>query len=142
MTMQRDPRQAPRDAGPGSDSDPHPAQNDTYGGPTVVPYGLSGFTAGMEDAPWEEAGQHYHRAFEGGQSAPGRRWEEAEPGIRYAHEMRADAWRRGRTWSEVEPGLRSSYSEWSRERGYSADDGAWDRVKEDAHICWDLDRRS
>lgn len=142
MTTHRDARQAPLDAGPGSDSDPHPHQRDTYGEPTVVPYGLSGFTEGMQDAPWEEAAPHYRRVFEEQQGVSGRRWEEAEPGIRYAHEMRADAERRGRSWSEVEPDLRSSYSDWSRERGYSTDDGAWERVKTDAHVCWDLDRKS
>ena len=60
------------------------------------------------------------RAWEQRYGHRGGRWEEHEPGYRYAWEMRNDARYRNRSWTEAEPELRRDW-----ETRYH--DRPWDR---------------
>ena len=136
MTSDINQREAAQAPGPGSDTDPTGDVANVYK-QTTVPVGLTGFTAGLADAPWDEAGSHYRREFEEAHGASGRRWEEVEPGYRYAHEQGRETRFRDQSWSEAESDLRSGYSDWSRQRGYDHDESAWDRAKETVRSVWE-----
>ena len=91
---------------------------------------------------WDEVSSNYRAEWQQRHGASGRRWEDVEPGYRYAHEMRSDPRYRDRNWSDVESDLQSGYSDWSRGRGYRHDDGgAWARLREDVREAWEERRR-
>ena len=139
METQREKIEAAQTTSRGSTTDPTGEQRNAYE-PTEVPVGLTGFTAGLTDSPWEDAGPRYREDFEKQHGSSGRRWEDVEPGYRYAHEMSGNERHRGREWNEVEPDLRSGYGDWSRERGYQQDESAWERMKDDVRSVWDRRR--
>lgn len=140
MTNYNEKIEAAQAPGRGSTTDPTGDQRNAYE-PTTVPFGLSGFTAGLDESPWEDAGPAYRQQFEQRHGGSGRRWEEAEPGYRYAHEMNRHPDHQGRDWSEAEPSLRSRYDEWCRECGYQQQESGWDRAKDDVRDAWELVRR-
>lgn len=122
--------------GDGASSMTGTSQGDTHTYPTTtVPTGLSGFTAG-----WDEAAPAYRQEFEQRAQGSGRRWEEAEPAHRYGHTVVQHERYQGREWQDAEPELRQGYSEWSREQGHSHDDTAWETAKDDVRSIWDRAR--
>jgi len=108
--------------------------------PTVVPYGLTGFTAGLQEMPWDEAQPTYRQDFEQRHGASGRSWQEVEPVYRFGHEMRSDPRFASGSWDEAEPQLRVIYVTWRREAGYGDDDGdddtAWSRSRDHMREVW------
>lgn len=93
-----------------------------------------GATSGL--APWAATASRYHQQWQQQHSGSGARWEEAEPGYRYGHEMAVDPRYQGQQWDEVESNLGTEYRNWSRGRGYS-DGGEWERVRRQARDAWD-----
>ena len=88
---------------------------------------------------WNDVRDTWRQGWEQRYGSSGRRWQDAEPGYHYAHEMSNDARFRGRAWSEVEPELRSGYGDWSRQRGYADVPGedAWQRLHQDVREGWE-----
>ena len=99
----------------------------------------------VEVAPWDQARNRYRQDWETRREPSGGRWEDAEPGYRYGHEMRNDPRYKGRDWNEVESDLRSDYGGWSRRHGYGReqedDDSAWERLKRNVREAWGGGRR-
>jgi uncharacterized protein (TIGR02271 family) len=91
---------------------------------------------------WDEVGSTYRQEWERRYGTSGMRWHDVEPYRRYGYEMGHDPRYRSGEWSEVEPRLRSDYAEWSRSRGYTPDESAWDRLKDQAREAWEETRQS
>ena len=102
----------------------------------------TGLAANAPSGSWSGVAARYRQHWQSRQDADGGRWEDAEPGYRYGHEMASDARYRGREWNDVETDLRSGYAGWSRnqDRPEAEDDGAWERVKGMARDGWDTVR--
>jgi len=89
---------------------------------------------------WDEVRDQRRQAWEQRSGGSGGRWQDVEAGHHYAHEMSADPRYQGRSWSEVEPELQSGYSDWSRNRGYMADDDGWARLHREVENAWEGSR--
>lgn len=88
----------------------------------------------------EETASGYRQSWQMRAGGSGGRWDDAEPGYRYGHEMAGDTRYEGREWTDAESDLRGGYGDWSRERGYHRDDGGenvWERIKDGAKEAWD-----
>jgi uncharacterized protein (TIGR02271 family) len=90
---------------------------------------------------WDDVRDERRRVWEQRAGSSGGRWQDVESGHHYAHEMSADPRYRGRSWSEVEPELRSGYGDWSRSRGYMADDDPWARLHREVEEAWEQSRQ-
>ena len=108
----------------------------TAGTYTGAATGTTGATASGTRG-WDETGSTYRQNWEQQYGTSGRRWDDAEPGYRYGHEMASEERYRGREWNDAETDLRSGYSSWAQGRGYRASEGGWDRVREGAREAWD-----
>ena len=91
---------------------------------------------------WDEASSAYQQDWQSRSGSAGGRWEDAEPGYRYGHEMAGEERYSGREFSDAEADLRGGYSDWSRERGYHREDGGegenvWDRIKDGVKDAWE-----
>jgi uncharacterized protein (TIGR02271 family) len=82
---------------------------------------------------WEQAMPTYRQRWQERYGSSGSRWEDAEPGYRYGHEMRGRSEYRGRPWNEVEPELQR---DWSRRNPTSP----WERAKESVRETWENTR--
>ena len=111
------------------------ATSDTHTTTTETTTRSAGATSGTPT--WDTAGTTYRQNFAQRHASSGRRWEDAEPGYRFGHEMAADTRYRGREWNDAESSLRGEYDTWSRNQGYQQDEGGWDRVKDHAREAWD-----
>jgi len=60
----------------------------------------------------------------------GDRWDDAEPGYRYGHEMRSRPEYRGRTWTEVEPEFQRDWTQ--RNPGKP-----WDKASRSIRETWE-----
>ena len=99
--------------------------------------GARGATGGTSTRGWNDVSSTYRQNWESRYGTRGGRWEDYEPGYRYAYEMRNDPRYRGRRWNEVEADLRSGYSDWSRRQGYRDEPNAWERFKDNVHESWE-----
>ena len=90
---------------------------------------------------WDAVRDERRQAWERRAGSSGRRWQDVEPGYHYAHEMSADPRYRGRSWSEVEPELKAGYADWSRSRGYMAEDDPWARLHREVEEAWEESRQ-
>jgi len=93
--------------------------------------GASGFRS------WDEVGPTYQQEWERRYGNSGMRWHDVEPYRRYSYEMSHDPRYQGRPWNEVESDLRGNYGDWSRRSGYTSDESAWDRFKDQMRGAWD-----
>ncbi|MGI8551936.1 MAG: hypothetical protein ACR2PL_14290 [Dehalococcoidia bacterium] len=119
---------------PFSDTAKSPTGSGSSMGAPIVPYAA-------DLRGWEEAGPTYRQSWQSRPENSSGRWEDVEPGYRYAHEMRSDPRYQGRAWQDVEPSLGSSYPAWAQERGYQQSAGAWVRLKEHARQGWQPAKR-
>jgi len=99
-------------------------------------------TGAMGGSPrsWQEMSPQYRQRWQSRFGTSGGRWEESEPYYRYGHEMAIDPRYQGREWSQVEPDLRREYSSWAQRSGYSHDESAWDRFRDQVRESWDEGR--
>ena len=110
------------------------ADLDTQGGNVPIQH------RGEQGVPhWDEISGSHRQAWEERYRGSGRRWEDTEPGYRYAHDMSHDPRYEGRGWSEVESDLRAGHADWSSRSGYRAADGGdpWERLREDVREAWE-----
>ncbi len=91
---------------------------------------------------WDEASSDYRKSWEQRSGTSGGRWEDAEPGYRYGHELAGDPNYQGRNFDEFEGNLRSDYARWAQSRRYqfADDDDAWQRLREDIRNSWNRAR--
>lgn len=85
---------------------------------------------------WPEAKAGYRAAWEAQHGASRERWDEAEPGYRYGHALRAGQSDANLEWHEVEPEAEASYGEWARRHGYDHEQNSWDRLKGHVQEAW------
>ena len=87
---------------------------------------------------WDEASSGYRQDWQTRYGSGGGRWEDAEPGYRYGHEMAGDERYGGREYADVESDLQGGYGEWSRGRGIEQKaESAWEKVKDGVKDAWD-----
>jgi uncharacterized protein (TIGR02271 family) len=86
---------------------------------------------------WDEVGPRHRQEWEQRYGGSGRRWADVEPYRRYGYEMAHEDRYRDRDWAAVESNLRTDYADWSRRRGYSHDEDAWDRLKDEVRDAWE-----
>ena len=91
---------------------------------------------------WSDVSSRYRQRWQARSQQAGMeggRWEAAEPGYRYGHEMASDPRYQGREWTDAESDLRSGYADWATRQGHreTQDQGLWDRLKEGARDAWD-----
>jgi hypothetical protein len=86
---------------------------------------------------WNEVAPTYRQAWEQQHADVTMRWEDAEPGYRYGHEMAGDERYRGRQWSEAEADLKDGYSAWATGHGYTCDERSWARILPGACQAWE-----
>jgi uncharacterized protein (TIGR02271 family) len=84
---------------------------------------------------WDEVGPTFRREWERRRGTTGR-WEDVEPYRRFGYEMAHDPRYRGREWDAAESDLRADYGDWTRRHNYRADEGAWDRFKDEVREAW------
>jgi hypothetical protein len=138
------PGRAPGEGGRGTAASGNRAPDAANGdGPYIAPDedlervgATSGVRGAALGATWSEAISTYRDRWEAGQIGTGARWEDAEPGYRYGHEMAADPRYAGRDWSDVEANLHSGFRDWSARQGYQNDEGAWERARTNAREAW------
>lgn len=85
---------------------------------------------------WDEMSDSYRSRWQQQYGSTGGRWEDAEPGYRYGHEVASDPRYRNREWSEIEPEARRDYNDWSRKQGYVSDKNTWEQIKDFAQTSW------
>ena len=87
----------------------------------------------------DETASGYRQSWQTRAESAGGRWEDAEPGYRYGHEMAGDERYQGREYADAEADLQRGYGGWSHERGYHRDDGenVWDKIKDGVRDAWD-----
>lgn len=90
--------------------------------------GLGAYTS--RPRSWNEVHHRYRRDWEERYGGRGPRWEQAEPGYRYGHEMAADERFAARDWAGAEPELRAGFPAWTRAHGYGDDERGWERNRE------------
>ena len=100
----------------------------------------SGGGAGFRS--WDEVAPTYQQAWERRHGTSGMRWHEVEPYRRYGYEMSHDQRFQGRDWPATEQELRTGYRDWSRSHGYSSDDSAWERFKDQVREAWEETRQT
>jgi hypothetical protein len=88
---------------------------------------------------WDETASDYRQLWEEHYSAPGDRWEDVEPGYRYAHEMALDPRYQGRSWGDMAPVLEAGLPAWAAVHGYQVRDGEsfWDRMRKSIQHAWE-----
>jgi len=79
---------------------------------------------------WEQAMPVYQQSWQQRYGSTGERWEDAEPGYRYGHEMRSRPEYRGRQWSDVEP-------EFQRDWTQRNPDKPWDKASRSIRETWE-----
>ena len=84
----------------------------------------------------------YRQTWEQTHQTSGMRWHDVEPYRRYGYEMAYDPRFQGREWPATESELRTGYRDWSRSHGYSSDESAWDRFKDQAREAWNETRQT
>jgi uncharacterized protein (TIGR02271 family) len=84
----------------------------------------------MARTEWGAAMPRYRAHWEQRYGQRGGRWEEYEPGYRYAWEMRSDPRYRDRAWSEAEPELRQDWEARYRDK-------PWDRAADVIRDAWE-----
>ena len=114
----------------------------TGGGTPGAGSSITGAGAYGGGVAWDDVSTAYRSDFERTSSTAGRRWEDAEPGYRYGHELASDPNYQGRNFDEFEGNLRSDYARWAQGRGYqfTDDDDAWQRLREDIRSSWNRAR--
>jgi hypothetical protein len=105
-------------------------------GTTTYPTTGAGIDFGPHRA-WNEAMPEWRDRWQTRYGAGGERWEDYEPGYRYAYEKWGDTRYHNRSWDEVEPDLRSGYSTWATHSGYRDEPNAWDRFRMKLREMWD-----
>jgi hypothetical protein len=88
---------------------------------------------------WDESASEYRRLWEERDSAPGDRWEDVEPGYRYAHEMALDPRYQGRPWGDVAHFLEAGLPAWAAAHGYQVREGEslWERLSQSVRHVWE-----
>jgi hypothetical protein len=88
---------------------------------------------------WDERASEYRRLWEEHYSASGDRWEDVEPGYRYAHEMALDPRYQGRSWGDMAPVLEAGLPAWAAAHGYQVRDGEsiWERMRKNIQHVWE-----
>lgn len=124
--------------GAGSDATVGAAGSGMTGRDTTTSASSAGTGMYSGGLAWEDVSTSYQSDFEQNYGRSGRRWEEAEPGYRYGHELATSPTYRGREFGDIEGNLRSDYSRWAQGRGYRFDDNddAWQRLREDIRSAW------
>ncbi len=114
----------------------------TGGGTPGAGSSITGAGAYGGGVAWDDVSTAYRSDFERTTSTAGWRWEDAEPGYRYGHELASDPNYQGRNFDEFEGNLRSDYARWAQGRGYqfTDDDDAWQRLREDIRSSWNRAR--
>lgn len=79
---------------------------------------------------WDQAMPGYRQRWQERYGTGSSRWEDAEPGYRYGHELRNRPEYRGRAWSDVEPEFQR---DWTRRNPTMP----WDRAKDSVRETWE-----
>jgi len=96
----------------------------------------------LEGRGWDEISGAQREAWEKRFKGSGRRWEDAEPGYRYSHEMSNDPRYKGRGWDEVEPDLKADYAQRARTSdARTGNEDAWEGLRQDAREAWEQTHR-
>ena len=91
---------------------------------------------------WDEVSPTHQQAWQRRHGTSGLRWHDVEPYRRYSYEMAHDPRYQGRNWSEAERDLRTGYGDWSRSHGYTHDESAWERFKDQMREAWEETRQT
>jgi uncharacterized protein (TIGR02271 family) len=83
-----------------------------------------------EVGSWETAMPRYRERWQQRYGTSGGRWEDYEPGYRYAYELRSRPEYRGRRWDEIEAEVRE---DWGRRNPGTP----WDRAREAIRESWE-----
>jgi hypothetical protein len=88
---------------------------------------------------WEDRAPQYRRMWESRVGAGAGRWEDVEPGYRYADAMASDPRYLGRPFDDVAHGLEAGLPVWAASHGYRVADGEgwWDRLRDAVRDAWD-----
>jgi hypothetical protein len=93
---------------------------------------------------WSTSAPRFQQDWEQRYGSSGRRWEDAEPGYRYGHDMSDDERFAAREFADSEPELMTGYQDWRTRTGYTMpeEDGGWERMRNDVQEGWEWRRRS
>ncbi len=106
-------------------------QPGSWGGAWSVPVG----------AAWDQVVANYQIDWRDENGQDRSRWAEAEPGLRYGHEMAMEGRYAGLAWGEAVPELGRGYPEWTRQQGYADGESSWERDRENARRSWERQRQ-
>jgi osmotically-inducible protein OsmY len=107
----------------------------TFAGGQAAQTGQMGASTTGRD--WSDVSATYRQDWEKRYGQSSQRWEEVEPAYRYSYEMASNPRFQGRRWSDVEAELGTGYADWAQRQGFTKDDSAWDRLKEQVRESWD-----